>query len=180
MYHYNVMDKNGIRQEIRKCKKRHTDEELKLLSKNIIEKLEKHPLFVKADNVLLYHSLPDEVYTHELIERYKSEKTIFLPTVVGNEVELHEYNSVSAFKKGYFDIYESDGKLLEDYSIIDVAVIPGMAFDTEGNRIGRGKGYYDRLLTKLTCKRIGICFPFQIVSNIPNEPHDIPVDEVIY
>ncbi|MCM1313644.1 MAG: 5-formyltetrahydrofolate cyclo-ligase [Bacteroides sp.] len=174
------MDKNSIRKTIRAYKKQYTDEELKLLSRHITDKLEKHKRFVNADCVLLYHSLTDEVQTHALIEKYKSEKKILLPTVVGNEIELHEYNASASFKKGPFDISESNGKLFEDYSMIDLAVIPGVAFDAHGNRLGRGKGYYDRLLPKLTCIKIGICFPFQFVSDIPCEAHDIPVNEVIY
>ncbi len=75
---------------------------------------------------------------------------------------------------------EPAGCLFTDYSAVDLAVVPGMAFDKSGNRLGRGKGYYDRLLPLIGYKyKIGICFPFQFLDSIPVEPTDIPVDEVI-
>ena len=77
---------------------------------------------------------------------------------------------------------EPQGKDFTELEKIDLAIIPGMAFDKEGNRLGRGKGYYDRLLQQLrdcTIYKIGICFDFQFLDHIPTEPHDIPVDEVI-
>ena len=128
-------------------------------SQSIIERLEHHPLFQQAQRVLLFHSLSDEVDTHELIERYKAQKTIVLPSVVGNELELHIYDAASSTQQGAFNIMESCGPLLppSEYATLDLAIIPGVAFDREGNRLGRGKGYYDRLLPKLTCHTIGIC-----------------------
>ena len=63
---------------------------------------------------------------------------------------------------------------------ITFAVIPGVAFDHTGNRLGRGKGYYDRLLPHLSkAFKVGICFPYQLIETIPTEPFDIPMDSVI-
>ena len=74
----------------------------------MIERLERHPLFQQADCVLLFHSLNDEVDTHDLIERYKGKKTIILPTVVGDELELHLYDPSSTTYEGAFHIQETD------------------------------------------------------------------------
>ena len=148
---------------------------------DVIERLERHPLFQQAERVLLFHSLKDEVDTHDLIERYKGKKTIILPTVVGDELELHLYDPSSTTYEGAFHIQESSGPIVpeSEYGSIDLAIIPGVAFDPQGNRLGRGKGYYDRLLPKLTCHTIGICYPHQLISHVPHEPHDIPVNEVL-
>lgn len=131
--------------------------------------------------VLLYHSLPDEVNTHDLIAKaahlgYK----VLLPTVVGDDLELHEYaGEASLHTSESFGIQESSGTLFTDYPSIGLAIIPGMAFTHDGKRLGRGKGYYDRLLPQLSCPLIGIAFPFQMLDDIPCEMHDICMDEVI-
>lgn len=134
-----------------------------------------------CNTILLYHSLPDEIDTHELIGTLHSlGKTLLLPTVVGDELELHEYVDEKAlFVSETFGIKESAGPVFTDYAKIDLVIIPGMAFTPAGNRLGRGKGYYDRLLPKLQCPLIGIAFPFQIVNHIPCEEHDICVTQVI-
>ena len=75
---------------------------------------------------------------------------------------------------------EPVGRLFNDYPSVDVAVVPGMAFDSRCNRLGRGKGYYDRMLPKLSnAYKIGMCFDFQKLPGIPADDHDIKVDEVI-
>ena len=147
-----------------------------------MERVEHHPLFIQATRVLMFHSLKDEVDTHDLIARYKGLKTIILPTVVGDELELHIYDATSTTREGAFHIQESCGPVLpeSEYGTIDLAIIPGVAFDLNGNRLGRGKGYYDRLLPKLSCHTIGICYPYQLIDEVPHEPHDVPVDEIIY
>ena len=150
-------------------------------SQAIIGKLECHPLFQQAQRVLLFHSLSDEVNTHELIERYKDKKTLILPSVAGDELELHIYDAEARTKQGAFNITESCGPLLQpsEYATIDLAIIPGVAFDREGNRLGRGKGYYDRLLPQLVCHTIGLCYPCQLIDAVPHEQHDIKVKEVL-
>ncbi len=99
---------------------------------------------------------------------------------MGEELELHRYQGEQELTVGTsFGIQESIGPLFTDYAHIDLAIIPGMAFTLQGHRLGRGKGYYDRLLPHLQCPLIGLAFPFQILPSIPTEPHDICMDEVI-
>ena len=131
--------------------------------------------------ILLYHSLPDEVGTHDLIRTlYAQGYTVLLPSVVGNDLALHVYEGEDTMNtSAAFGIHESSGALFTDYSHIDLAIIPGMAFTQQGDRLGRGKGYYDRLLPHLRCPLIGIAFPFQLLPFIPTESHDIQMNEVI-
>jgi len=85
-------------------------------------------------------------------------------------------------EKGAFGIQESTGTVFTDFASIDLAVIPGVAFDAAGNRLGRGQGFYDRLLTRLqqyNIYKIGICFDFQRVGNVPTEAHDVRMDEIL-
>lgn len=173
------MTKAELRKQIRLLKQQHTAEELTTMSRYAIQRMEAHPSFMSAQTILLYHSLPDEVDTTDLITQYADKKTLLLPTVVGNDLELHIFKSKSETKTGPFGIIESEGTLFTDYSQIDLAIIPGIAFDKNGNRLGRGKGYYDRLLPLLHCPKIGLCFSFQFLDSIPCEKHDIPMDEII-
>ena len=126
--------------------------------------------------MLLYSALWDEV---DLTPLYDDGKQYILPTVTGDDLELHEYQPGTDTRTGAFGITESMGKLVTDYGTIDLAIIPGRAFTTDGIRLGRGKGYYDRLLPQLACHTIGVCFPFQLLDELPAEPHDQRVDEVI-
>ena len=141
-----------------------------------------HPRIKAAKTVMLYYSLPDEVDTHTLVDSLLvSGKQILLPHVTGEgTMELRRYTGPTDLALGAYNIMEPTGDLFVDYASIDLAVIPGMAFDKEGNRMGRGKGYYDRLLLKLrSTYKIGICLPFQLVEQIPTDEHDVKMDEVI-
>lgn len=174
------MNKSELRKIIREKKRQFTQQQLDELSFIVIEKIKNHPAFKTAKRVLLYHSLPDEVCTHQLLCETEG-KTILLPKVIDNEnMVICEYNKNTSLNKGAFNIMEPYGTPYTNYSEIDLAIIPGMAFDNNGNRLGRGKGYYDRLLEKMTSiYKIGICFPFQMVDNVPTECTDIKMNEII-
>lgn len=129
---------------------------------------------------MLYHSLKDEVDTHAFIRKWSREKCILLPVVVGDDLELRLYTGPEDLTVGAYGIEEPTGARFTDYAAIDLIVVPGVAFDRDGNRLGRGKGYYDRLLPRIpSAYKIGICFPFQLVDEVPAEPFDIRMDEII-
>ena len=149
-------------------------------SAEILTMLEAHPAFRAAETVLLYHSLPDEVDTHAFIRRWCTQKRILLPVVERDGLTLRDYRVNSELQTGQFGIMEPSGPNFVDYASIDLAVVPGVAFDPQGHRLGRGKGYYDRLLPRLTeAYKIGICFGYQLVNHVPAEAHDICMDEII-
>ena len=172
------MEKKELRAQIKALKKQHSKEQLLEQSETILTKLERHPDFIKADRIMLYNALPDEVQTQAFLEKWHLKKTIILPTVVGDDIIPVEYSKDTAFAVGDFNILEpQNDPYLGDFDLI---IVPGVAFDRNGNRLGRGKGYYDRFLCQhLNVKRIGICFDFQMVESIPTEPFDIQMDEVI-
>ncbi|WP_281643909.1 5-formyltetrahydrofolate cyclo-ligase [Bacteroides zoogleoformans] len=149
-------------------------------SVEILAALEAHPAFRAANTVLLYHSLKDEVDTHDFIRKWSRTKRILLPVVVGNDLELRVYNGPEGLISGAYDIKEPTGAPFCDYNSIDLILVPGVAFDRNGNRLGRGKGYYDRLLPNIpSAYKAGICFPYQLVEEVPSEPFDVRMDEVI-
>ena len=173
-----TMEKKQLRAVIKALKKQRTEEELISQSERIMARLEQHPDFVSAERVMLYNALPDEVRTMAFLEKWHLRKTIILPTVVGDNIVPVEYAKDTGFAVGDFNILEPQNEpYLGDFDLI---VVPGVAFDRKGNRLGRGKGYYDRFLSRhLGVKRIGICFDFQLVDEVPAEPFDIRMDEVI-
>lgn len=171
--------KKELRKQLAEEKKRHTVDELKQLSNTIFCFLENLPVFQKAKVVLLYHSLPDEVQTHLFIQKWYKEKEIILPVVCGDELELRVYTSPQETAVGSFGIVEPQGKRFLEYDRIDLALIPGVGFDANKHRLGRGKGYYDKLLPHIAAPKIGICFPFQVVEHVPTDRHDVNMDWVI-
>ena len=171
------MGKKELRAKIKSLKKEHTKEQLLEQSEKILAKLEQHPDFIKADKVMLYSALPDEVQTQAFLEKWHLKKHIILPTVVGDDIIPVEYGKDTDFAVGDFNILEPQN---EPYTgNFDLIIVPGVAFDRKGNRLGRGRGYYDRFLSQhFDVKRIGICFDFQLVDEVPAEDFDIRMDEV--
>ena len=175
------MSKKELRQLIRQRKRQFTQQELGELSLAVVGRLSAHKRMAEAQTVMLYCSLPDEVDTHGLIDTlYGEGKTVVLPVVTGEgEMELRVYHGADSLRRGAFDILEPVGERFTDYNSIDLAVIPGMAFDDSGHRLGRGKGYYRFLVNLPHCYKIGMCFDFQRVEHVPCESTDIAVGEVI-
>ena len=174
------MRKSELRQLIRERKRPFTRQQLEEWSLVIQERLMHHPRIINAQTILLYHALPDEVSTLSLLNTWQN-KTLLLPRVIDNEqMEVRRYTRPEDLQQGAFGIMEPCGELFTDYAAIDVAIIPGMAFDAKGHRLGRGKGYYDRFLSLAPAiYKIGICFPFQLVDNVPVNENDVWMDEVI-
>ena len=173
--------KKELRKYIASLTTRHKDSGmLKSQSAKVLAALEAHPAFRAANTILLYHSLKDEVDTHEFIRKWSKEKRILLPVVVGDDLELRIYSGPEDMATGSYGIEEPTGEVFTDLAAIDFIAVPGVAFDSKGNRLGRGKGYYDRLLPRVpTAFKAGICFPFQLVEEVPAESHDIRMDIII-
>ena len=160
----------------------YSPKQLEALSHPIIEQLLSHPKVLSSKSIILFHSLPDEVFTHSLIDTlYSQGKRVLLPKVVSpTEMTLHEYHGPNSLSLGAFGILEPNNEVTDKVNA-SLAIIPGVAFDKDGNRLGRGKGYYDRLLPNLMpIYKIGVCFPFQFLDNIPHDLHDISMDEIIF
>lgn len=176
------MNKTELRQEIRNRKKMYTREQLADMSRAIIGRLIEHPRVLRAQTIMLYHSLPDEVDTHHCIDHLHAlGKQIVLPKVTGEgEMEIRRYHGPSSMQPGAFGIMEPAGDVFTDYDQIDLAIVPGMSFDSKGNRLGRGKGYYDRFLAQVPqLYKLGVCFDFQKTDEVPCEKTDIQMDEVL-
>lgn len=135
-------------------------------------------LWQQATHLLLFASLPDEVDTTPLLQAATAQgKQVWLPRVAGDDLELCRY-APQWLRPGAFHIPEPtpNAPLLTDYSVLDLALIPGLAFTPNGARLGRGRGYYDRLLPHLTCPKMGVGYDFQVVDEMRTDPWDVPLD----
>jgi 5-formyltetrahydrofolate cyclo-ligase len=175
-------DKKSIRKYIIGRKKESSSELLKQESASICRMLEANPLFQEASIVLAYWSLDDEVDIKPLILKYCDQKSFLLPVVQDKHLELRYFEGLSSLEAGaHFGILEPIGKPFSELQKIDLVLVPGMAFDENGFRIGRGGGYYDRLLPDIhNAKKVGLGFSFQILDSIPVDPHDVAVDFVLF
>lgn len=176
------MTKEELRRLVRSQKRMYSAPQLQAMSAEAVARLMALPQMAAAKTVMLYYSLPDEVSTHELADRLVERgKVVVLPVVTGPaEMELRRYRSADYLSMGAFGIMEPTGEPFTSLAEIDLAVVPGMAFDTRGNRLGRGKGYYDRFLSQLPqATKVGLCFPFQKFPGVPTDENDVRMDLVI-
>ena len=167
---------------MRELKRALSPEEKLRRSEVIMHRLELSQQFATAQVVLLYWSMADEVQTHNFVNKWYKDKVLLLPCVQGNDLVLRQYTGPECLVAGeQFGIGEPTGPEWTDLDAVQLIVVPGVAFDPAGNRMGRGRGFYDRLL-KSTPKstKIGVAFDFQMLDEIPVEPHDVPMDHVIH
>lgn len=180
------MLKDELRKYILQQKRQFTPQQLAQLSLPVLDRL--RPLLAEAQTIVAYYSLPDEVDTHALIdELLAAGKTVLLPKVLDDEtMELCRYSGRESLREGAYHIMEplTEGR----FSCYDdltkepspcYALVPGLAFDAKGHRLGRGKGYYDRFLASFKGKTIGVCFDFQKVAEVPVDAHDVAVNRVV-
>ena len=176
-------EKDKIRKEILKKRNNLSYEEVEKKSSLIIKNLEK---FIKnAENVMIFMNMKNEVRITKLMELYP-EKNFFISKITDSknrEMKISKYNEneLVLHKFGY---YESSSNDFYDEKILDIVIVPAIAFDFGKNRIGFGGGYYDTFLKKVREKNkkvlfIGVCYNFQIIKNVPIEEHDIVLDLVV-
>jgi 5-formyltetrahydrofolate cyclo-ligase len=156
-------------------------------SRSIIRTLLSRKEFQKADKILIYLSKEGEVGTNDLLGRaFELGKCVCVPVVDRKKEELRISElpgPETSFRLGAFGVREPAEEDLNFVSPdqIDLVVTPGLAFDRRGGRIGYGKGYYDRLLSRLSSEvnRIALAFDYQVLDTVPQDENDIQVDAII-
>jgi 5-formyltetrahydrofolate cyclo-ligase len=171
--------KKELRKEIKKKIKTINPEDKRIFSHTLLEKIEQLPEFERANTILAFWSLPDEIQTHAFLDKWSAYKCILLPVIDGENLNIKYYRGKNTLKTAAYNISEPTGPLFKAYDKIDLVLVPGVGFDKEGNRLGRGKGYYDKLLPLLSGVKVGICFSCQIVDCISPDAWDIKMDKVI-
>ena len=178
--------KKEIRKRILEQRDALAVEEVNAKSTAIFERLYSLSQYGNAKVILAYMDYRNEVMTGEFIKRcMRDGKRVALPKVEpGNALSIYEISGIERdTSAGFKGIQEPDGAVLNrlDPVEIDMAVIPGVAFDLCRNRIGYGAGYYDRLLPSLRsdCTKAGVAYGFQLVDTIPTGRFDIHMDIII-
>jgi 5-formyltetrahydrofolate cyclo-ligase len=173
--------KDKIRKQVLDARFKLTPEQRRVKSAEIEAKLFGLPGYRAASIVMFYASFQSEVETHHMIRRALAEgKRVVLPKVKGKDLELFE---IKSFDKdvlpGAWGIPEPKGGMPAELKDISLIVVPGAAFDEQGNRIGYGAGFYDKLLPLYKGKTVALAFELQIASEVPADAHDIPMQMIV-
>jgi len=172
-------DKDQLRQRMRDEAKRHSDAERAEASRQMCERIRAHELWKTAQKVLLFVPTPHEPDIWPLAA---DGKQISLPAF--NEklgrYEPRQIQNEQDLLIGRFGIREPKATCpITDLNTLDLALAPGVAFALDGSRLGRGKGYYDRLLAAMRATKLGVCFEWQVLPAIPRDSHDVLMDHIV-
>ncbi|MCX5695883.1 MAG: 5-formyltetrahydrofolate cyclo-ligase [Candidatus Omnitrophica bacterium] len=180
-----MLTKRALRSKILHKLQTQKEEDRKQKSRLIKGKLLRQTEFRKAKKIMFYIAMKGEVDTREMIERAKRlGKIIAVPVCVKNRASLRPaiLDSHAHLKKGPYGVPEPVISRFIRPEDLDLVITPGVAFDKKGNRLGRGKGYYDRFLSKIPkdTPSIGLAFNLQILRVIPTSLHDVSVKKVLF
>jgi len=182
-------EKQKIRKQMLLLRDGMTREEVEFLSKEIIDRVYSMQQFKESNLIMSYVNFRNEVKTVDFIDKCISlGKKVAVPKIVDTgekrqEIIAVQITGVSHLAKGKFGILEPGEKNLAviDPSCLDFIVVPGIAFDLNKNRLGFGKGFYDRFLsrTNTRCIKVGLAYEMQIIESLPFSHYDIPLDFVV-
>ena len=177
--------KEDLRRRIMKKRSAASTSELMEKSAKIKHRIFEMDLFRNAQTILFYVSYDNEVFTHDMIKESMSMgKTVVVQKSIPKDstLILSKLTDWNDLEVGAYDILEPKQESIKEVPVesIDLILVPGVVFDIHGNRIGHGKGYYDRLLNDTqNIPHVGLAFGFQIVDAVPVEGHDLPVDIIV-
>ena len=176
------MDKSALRRTIREKKRAMTDQQIESASAELAERLFAHPAYQQAKALYGYLSYNQEVRTAAILERAQRDgKRVAVPKVYGDEMKFLWLDDLAAVAPGTYGIPEpvADGPVAGDPAAL--VLMPGLAFDREGHRMGYGGGFYDKYLAAHPGHpTLALCYGFQMLPHLETEAHDLPVDYVIW
>tara|TARA_Y100000590_G_scaffold64049_1_gene68811 strand:+ start:5693 stop:6253 length:561 start_codon:yes stop_codon:yes gene_type:complete len=174
-------NRESIRNEIKHIRNLQSTNDIYKNSIIMTDKLFSNQIFQNSNSIGFYYSLKKEVSTSNMIQKSLDlGKKVSLPKIDSESktMNFHIINGIDNLQKNHFDIYEPiNGDISNN---IDVIIVPGIAFDQLGNRLGFGSGYYDKFLKSQTSiYKIALAFDFQLIDNIDVQEHDVPMDLII-
>ena len=176
------MDKKALRAQIRSQKRAMTEEQITEKSRRLGQLFAASQAYAQAKTIYGYLPYNQEVRTVPMLEQaLKDGKAVAVPKVYGDTMRFILISDLAAVEKGYAGIPEpiADGPVASDPTAL--VLMPGLAFDPMGHRIGYGGGFYDKFLAaEPTHPTVALCYEFQMVPRIPAEEYDIPVDRVLW
>ncbi len=148
-------------------------------SESIVTKLLQTQELISAKSILLYSPIDGEVDISKIFSILQNQrKNIFLPKVA--DLKVAKFIFGTSLIRGKNGVFEPAERISMNPKQLDIAIIPGLGFDRQGNRIGHGGGWYDRIIDEINFKYIiGVCFDSQLLLKVPQEPHDKSVHMVI-
>lgn len=174
--------KSVVRTAMRRLRQGLHPAERQAWSRRVAEHLWKLEVFVGAERVLFYAAQGDEVDTSPILTRWVADgRGAIFPRMEGEEMVLVEVKGLPDLSPGYRGILEPRRGRVIPLEEVEVALVPGLAFDLRGHRLGRGGGHYDRVLARLSPDSItiGLAFELQLMKRLPVEVHDVPVDLIV-
>ena len=177
-----MKSKTEIRREIAGRRKALTEAFKETSSAAIINRLAESRWFAASSTIALYMYFGGEVRLDALFPIcWEQARRTCIPVYNATRklYEMAEITPDTTFIEGHYGIREPRSYRLIPMSDIDLIAVPGVAFDQSGNRLGRGGGFYDRMLSGCPGYKIAVAFDFQIYPEIPTEPHDLPVDAIL-
>jgi len=175
-----LLSKRQLRDRVRSLRRSLPSDQNKALSKRILENLKNSGILERSNVILAFCPFDGEPDISPIFDEIiKAKKILVLPKVVGNDMKLCMVSSLEELSPGAFCILEPLECKEVPSEELDLALVPGVAFDRRGCRLGMGKGYYDRILGRIRGLKVGVAFSFQILDEIPCDPWDQKVDAVI-
>ena len=175
------MDKKSLRSDLLAKRLSLDPSDWQARSLRIVEHLEQHPLVLRSASIAIYQSFRKEVDVSQLMERLPGKIFYFPRTNLAlGSMEFLRYESPDDFSLNRWGLSEPvRGNLLDSASSATTLIIlPGLAYDLSGHRLGYGKGFYDRFLSTYPSATLGVCFSEYLLETLPTEPHDQPVNSV--
>ena len=174
-------NRESIRNKIKHIRNLQSTDDIDKNSNIIMDKLFSTQIFKESDCIGFYYSLKTEVLTSSMIQKTLDlGKNVCLPKIdrQSKTMDFHTIDGMENLRENYLDILEPvDGVICTN---IDAIIVPGIAFDKSGNRLGFGSGYYDKFLTlHASIYKIALAFDFQLINTIDIQEHDVPVDLII-
>ena len=176
------MDKQALRKEIREKKRAMTEADILSKSEKLGQLFAASEAYRQAKTIYGYLPYNQEVRTEPiLLQALKDGKKVAVPKVYGDTMRFIYLEDLSGIEKGYAGIPEpvADGPIAQDETAL--VLMPGLAFDRTGNRMGYGGGFYDKFLTdEPDHPTVALCYEFQLLPSVPREEYDVPVDVVLW
>lgn len=171
--------KNALRELLLERRDNTSFDLLKIASKKIQKRINKVYAYKDAEKIGLYYPIGSEILTQDIIQELISKgKEVFLPKVIGENIEFRKIKDFSSLESGNFGIMEPKEDCQVD-NYLDIIVVPTVGISPSGVRLGYGHGFYDKFLEKKDVLTISLTLEKQIIKNIPKSEHDISIDWII-
>ncbi|MGL5647445.1 MAG: 5-formyltetrahydrofolate cyclo-ligase [Clostridium sp.] len=175
------MNKNELRKSMLDRRNLIDEKEKAILDKKIMAAFFSLDEYKKAENICIYVNYGSEINTKSIIERtLRDKKEVFVPKMKkARKMDFIKINSLEDLEKNKIGILEPKENFNEKVDKIEILVLPGLAFDIHGGRLGYGGGYYDRYLNDINAKKIALAYELQIIKKVPMEDHDVRYDYLL-